>query len=97
MSEFDTVNDDVLDAVAEVTNMVIGNVKTILENELGPMALSIPTVVFGRNFTARSAGSEAWTAVPFELPCGRLEVKLCLAPAQHPQHHSIQRLTLQVP
>jgi chemotaxis protein CheX len=96
MTEYDSVNDDVLDAVAEITNMIIGNVKTLLEAELGPMALSIPTVVFGRSFTARSAGSEEWTVFPFQTPHGGLEVKLCLAPAQ--QHHnlSVQRLTFQV-
>jgi chemotaxis protein CheX len=96
-AEFDSVNDEVLDAVAEVTNMIIGNVKTILEGELGPMALSIPTVVFGRNFTARSAGSEQWTVVPFSLPEGRMDVKLCLAPGQAHSHSLHSRLTVQVP
>jgi chemotaxis protein CheX len=97
MAEFESVNDEVLDAVAELTNMIIGNVKTIVEEKLGPMALSIPTVVFGRNFTARSAGSEEWTVVPFQLPDGRLDVKLCLAPAQSIAHHPLSRLMLQVP
>ena len=39
-----------LDAVAEVTNMIIGNVKTVLESRLGAMGLSTPTVIYGRNF-----------------------------------------------
>jgi chemotaxis protein CheX len=97
LSEFDSVNDEVLDAVAEVTNMIIGNVKTILEGDLGPMALSIPTVVFGRNFTARSAGSEEWTVVPFDFPEGRMDVKLCLAPGQAHSHSLQSRFTVQVP
>jgi chemotaxis protein CheX len=97
MAECDSVNDEVLDAIAELTNMIIGNVKTTLEAELGPMALSIPTVVLGRNFTARSAGSEEWTVVPFDLPEGRLDVKLCLAPGQFQVHTSHSRLTVQVP
>jgi chemotaxis protein CheX len=97
MSEFESVNDEVLDAVAELTNMIIGNVKTILEQDFGPMALSIPTVVFGRNFTARSAGSEEWAVVPFAFPEGRLYVKLCLAPASAMSHLAHSRLTLQVP
>ena len=29
MTEYDSVNEDVLDAVAEVANMIVGNVKTI--------------------------------------------------------------------
>ncbi len=54
MSEYDEVNDDVLDAVAEVTNMIVGGLKTALEEDLGPMGLSIPTIVFGENYITRS-------------------------------------------
>ena len=50
MTEASAVNEEVLDAMAELTNMVIGNVKTKLESQLGPLGLSIPTVVYGRNF-----------------------------------------------
>lgn len=46
---FEAVNEEALDGVAEVANMIVGNVKTFLEERLGSMALSIPTVVFGRN------------------------------------------------
>src|SRR3954447_18981097 len=58
MSEYDSVTDDVLDAVAEVTNMIIGNVKTALEDHFGPMGLSIPTVIYGRNFSSRTVGTQ---------------------------------------
>jgi chemotaxis protein CheX len=74
------VDSDVLDAVAEIANMIIGNVKTSLELELGPMGMSIPTIIFGKNFSARSAGSEEWLTVPFTCEDQRLEVKFCLAP-----------------
>ena len=37
MTEASAVNEDVLDAVAEITNMIIGSVKTDLESELGPL------------------------------------------------------------
>jgi chemotaxis protein CheX len=80
MAEYSSVNEDVLDAVAEVTNMVIGNVKTILEEELGPLGMSIPTVVFGRNFSTRAIGRTEWTVVPFQVEGERLEVQVCLAP-----------------
>ena len=81
-----------MDAVAEVTNMIIGNVKTTLETELGPLALSIPTVVFGRNFTARSASSEEWVVVPFDVEGSRLDVKLCLTQNHHP--HNVAQVPL---
>lgn len=83
MSQFEAVDEDVLDAVAEITNMIIGNVKTAIEEDLGPMGLSIPTVVYGRNFSTRSVGKNEWVVVPF-MSCGeRMEVQLCLAPARN--------------
>ena len=57
MSEYKTVDEDVLDAVAEVANMIIGNVKNMLEAGLGPMGLSVPTIVFGEQFDTRVAGN----------------------------------------
>jgi chemotaxis protein CheX len=79
MSEYLAVDDEVLDAVAEVTNMILGNVKTALEERLGPMGLSIPTVIYGRNFSSRTVGKQEWTVVPFNCDGERLEVQLCLA------------------
>ena len=79
MSEYATVNEEVLDAIAEITNMIVGNVKTHLEELVGPLGLSIPTVVFGLNFTTRSIGRNEWTVVPFGHAGHKMEVQLCLA------------------
>jgi chemotaxis protein CheX len=89
MTEATAVNEDVLDAVAELTNMIIGSVKTDLEAELGPLGLSIPTVVFGRNFKTRSAATAEWIHVRFHWDGDLLMIKMCLAPSekQHPVHH----------
>src|SRR5690242_2027457 len=80
MMDAQSVDGDVLDAVAEVANMIIGNVKTGLEQDLGPLGMSIPTIIFGKNFSARSAGSEEWLTVPFFSGSERGEVKFCLIP-----------------
>ena len=66
LTEYAAVDDDVLDAIAEVTNMILGNVKTSLEERFGPMGLSIPTVIYGRNFSSRTVGEQEWTVVPFD-------------------------------
>ena len=89
MAEAPAVNEDVLDAVAELTNMIIGSVKTDLESELGPLGLSIPTVVFGRNFKTRSAGTAEWIHVRFLWDEDPLLIKMCLAPSEksHTVHH----------
>ncbi len=80
MAEYTSVNEDVLDAIAEITNMIIGNVKTLLEEDLGPMGLSIPTVIFGRNFAARTVGTFEWSVVPFALDGEKIHIQICLAP-----------------
>jgi chemotaxis protein CheX len=80
MTEASDVNEDVLDAVAELTNMIIGSVKTDLEEHLGPLGLSIPTVVFGRNFRTRSAATAEWINVLFDWEGDSFLVKMCLAP-----------------
>ena len=77
MSEYAAVDEEVLDAIAEVTNMVVGNVKTVLEEKVGTMGLSIPTVIFGRNFSTKSAGG-SWTVVPFKCGNDKLVVQVCL-------------------
>ena len=74
------VNEEVLDAVAELTNIIIGNVKTELESRLGPLGLSIPTVVYGRNFRIKTASATDWVVLRFRWDDDYLTVKLCLAP-----------------
>ena len=80
MTEYPSISEDVLDAVAEITNMIIGNVKTMLENRLGSMLLSTPTVIYGRNFQTRSARNQEWTVVPFDWDSERMCVQVCIAP-----------------
>jgi chemotaxis protein CheX len=81
MSDIKSVGTDVLDAMGEVANMIIGNLKTNLEDRVGPLWLSVPSVVYGRNFTARTVGKFEWTVVPVDLPEGKLRVRLCLSEA----------------
>jgi chemotaxis protein CheX len=80
MAEYESVNEDVLDSVAEITNMIIGNVKTVLEERLGAMGLSTPTVIFGKNFQTRSAGNNEWTVVSFESGSDTMHIQMCLVP-----------------
>jgi chemotaxis protein CheX len=94
MTESQAVDDEVLDAVAELTNMIIGGVKTDLEPSLGPLGLSIPTVVYGKNFRAKGAGITEWIVTSFRWEQELLLVKVCLAPTAvahacpHPAGHT---------
>ncbi len=100
MTESLAVNEEVLDVIAELTNMIIGSVKTDLEHHLGPLGLSLPTVVFGRNFRTKSTGHAEWTVVRFHWQDEVLLVKLCLAPnarmAHIPSHVAAQTCSLDI-
>ena len=84
MTDATSVNEEVLDAVGEVANMIIGNFKTMVEEHLGPLGLSIPTVIYGRNFTSRSLGSNHWIVLPFKCGDETITIRCCLAPAKEP-------------
>jgi len=64
--------------------MIIGSVKNDLERELGPLGLSIPTVVFGKNFRTKSAGHADWIVHRFQWDSDSFEVRICLAPSERP-------------
>lgn len=85
-SEYTAVDEDVLDAIAEITNMIIGNVKTSFEEKLGPLGLGVPTVIFGRNYQARSNAHD-WTVVPFHSGGETMEIRFCLMPSPPERHH----------
>ncbi len=80
------VNEDVLDAMSEITNMIVGGFKTAAEAYLGALGLSLPTVIYGLSFSARTAGKEQWTVVPFTGREVSLEVKICLTPNRGLSH-----------
>lgn len=73
----ESLNEDALDAVAEMTNIIFGSMKTELEKDLGTMGLSTPTVVYGNDVGMRSTG-EPFTVVPLTIEGFKMWVKLYL-------------------
>lgn len=78
MANCEAVTEDVLDAMAEMANMIFGNMKTELEDQLGALGLSIPTVIFGRTFAIRTLGPQSCTVVPIHAGEDRMELVICL-------------------
>ena len=78
MADYEAVDEEVLDAIAEVANMIVGNVKTTLENTLGPMELSAPAVFFVGDFATRVVGNPQMVRVPFTCAEGSLTVQIVL-------------------
>jgi chemotaxis protein CheX len=88
MEECLTVDGEVLDAMAEIANMIMGNVKTDLDTQLGQTILSIPTVISGQDFLVYN-NSKRWTVVPFVVDDAPFIVKLCFeAPAKKRALHA---------
>jgi chemotaxis protein CheX len=68
MSEYPEVNEEVLDAIAEVANMIVGGLKTNLEDRFGPMGLSLPTVLSAERYIARSPALGQRFTIAFRCP-----------------------------
>lgn len=81
MHPYTAVNEDVLDAIGEVANMIIGNVKNAIEERLGTLSLSTPTVIYGLNFEARSVGVRERVTIAFSSGSEQLQVQVSISPA----------------
>jgi len=77
-TRFENVNEEVLDALGEIANMIVGNIKTNLWSRLGEMGLSTPTIIHGRDFTTHTTGKHPWTVVPFHLEGQIFHVQMIL-------------------
>lgn len=78
--EVSQINSDVLDGIGEMANMIVGNLKEQLEGRTGPLALSLPMVVYGKNFSTRTAVRAPWIIQPFKIGDRVLEVRSCACP-----------------
>jgi chemotaxis protein CheX len=65
-SEYPEVNDEVRDAVGEITNMIVGNFKNSIGAQTGPLGMSTPTVICGRQMTTTNGGAHEWIVFPFK-------------------------------
>jgi chemotaxis protein CheX len=74
-TEADALNEDSLDAVAEMTNIIFGSMKTRLESQLGVTGLSTPTVIYGDNVGMRSSG-DAFTVIPVQIGDNSIQLKI---------------------
>ncbi len=91
MDDCPVVNADVLDAMAEIANMIMGNVKTDLDGQLGATNLSIPTVISGSQFSVHNK-SKRWIVLPFAMEGGDFSVKVCFEQPPTPIHRASARV-----
>jgi CheY-specific phosphatase CheX len=77
-----TSEDEIRDAVGEITNMLAGNVKTAL-SALGLVEIALPTVVTTPKADLRVRGARG-VAVPFEDYTGVFHVEVVLSDSASP-------------
>ena len=75
-----TINDEVKDAVCELTNIIFGHAKRDL-NALGhTIAAALPSVIVGKNHEVHHSVAGTCICIPFSSPDGTLRVELVLGP-----------------
>ena len=82
MCDMDEINDDVIDAVGELTNMVAGAAKAELEEY--ELMVSLPNVITGRNHDVRFPSDVPPICVPFKTDWGNLALEVGFAPIREP-------------
>lgn len=76
--EIATLNHDINDAVGEITNMISGVARKILENDGLNITAAIPTVVAGRNHSILHVLGGPSIIIPFSIEAGPFVVDICL-------------------
>lgn len=75
--KMEELNDEISDAVGEITNMISGQARQKLD-ELGrSLQAAIPIVIVGENHTITHVTRHAVTAIPFSTESGDFTVEVC--------------------
>jgi len=82
---FTAINNEVLDAVGELTNMISGVSRTQLEKRGMSVFAAIPSVVFGANHTINHILKSPSIVIPFTSPNGPFFVDVCIRTAKDPE------------
>lgn len=78
-TEVSNVDEQVLDALGEMTNMIVGGFKSLLETHTGRLQMGIPSVIYGKNIATRDSKANVSVTVGCAFPGGRLDLKIHLA------------------
>jgi len=77
-----SLNGDIKDAVGEITNMVSGAARKILEKEGLNISAAIPTVVSGKNHSILHVLGGPSIVIPFQIDAGSFVLDICLSEAK---------------
>ena len=74
MEEYTTFNNDVFDAVGELTNVIAGNAKAQLEEY--KLSLSLPNVIYGKDAELRFPERCQPISIPFQTDFGPMAIEI---------------------
>lgn len=77
--EVSTINQDVKDAVGELTNMISGDARRQLAESGLPLQAGIPEVLSGPTHKVEHSLTAPTIAVPFDTPGGEFTIEVCLS------------------
>ncbi|MBA3008832.1 MAG: chemotaxis protein CheX [Proteobacteria bacterium] len=73
----ESLNDEIADAVGELTNMISGQARRELEQVGKVFKAAIPSVVIGRNHSIRHYSDGPKIAIPFSTEGGKFTIEVC--------------------
>lgn len=82
MENFTQLNDEVVDAVGELTNMIVGNAKREFEKQGIIFDMASPVVLTGSGVALHQLGGAPTIVIPFKTPEGVFTVEANLAPVK---------------
>ena len=74
--EVEEINLDVQDAIGEIANMLGGNLKTILSGQGKDIQLSLPSTIYGDEYTFTSQDDVDQVLLSFQAPLGVFYVEV---------------------
>ena len=76
--EMTEIDNEITDAVGEITNMISGQARIKLEQNGLSLKAAIPTVIMGKDHTVTHISSQPVIAVPFKTSEGKFAIEVCL-------------------
>jgi len=76
--EITEIDDDVIDAVGELTNMISGQARKELEKVGIIFQAAIPSVISGKNHRIVHIAKGQKIAIPFSIANGKFTIEVCL-------------------
>lgn len=77
--EYTKIDKDIIDGAGELTNMIFGQAKIVLNEKGYGIKTAIPSVISGKDHTPNSITKGPIVVVPFESTAGNFFVEICLS------------------